>query len=268
MIEKIKLTPRIWNTNKKFTTHLRYISSILNIPINIIEFKRTAPRNYNTNFQCGHTKNCYFPVFKFQNPNIRFRLLCETNEIHQINILEFKSEYYFIASTSCAPLLINQQHSNFEFHYNSESVTLEEIKSILKNEPIAPKSFSIALYSTESYVKKNHTKIIQRFNIRFLESESSDMLHLFLTPHIDQPTFDIYKLEPFPSNINFNLKNILSNTHLTEGEYIQKSSSRPNKTLLNQDYCICEHPDTGRYFTPSNITKSFKPLGASFFCWF
>lgn len=140
---------------------------------------------------------------------------------------------------------------------------MTEIKSIIQNKPTITKSFSIALYSTDSYVKKNHTKLIQKFNIGFLDNESSDVLHLFLSPHIDQSTFDVYKLDPFPSNINFNPKNVLSNTHLTEGEYIRKSSSRPNKTILNQDHCICEHPDTLRYHAPNNIATSFKTLGTT-----
>jgi hypothetical protein len=46
---------------------------------------------------------------------------------------------------------------------------------------------------------------------------------------------------------------------MTEGEYEFKDPSETNKEILNQDHCICEHPDTERYHTPNN--KTFGPLG-------
>jgi len=48
-------------------------------------------------------------------------------------------------------------------------------------------------------------------------------------------------------------------THITEGQYNFKSQTGANKEIFNQEYCICEHPDTERYHAPNN--KSFRHLG-------
>jgi len=276
LIEKIKLTPRTWNTTVNLNTHLLYLSTRLGISINLIKFKQTL--NYNKNLNCTHkNEKCFIPYYKYQNPNIR---LCQNHceNFFQINILEFKSKYYTISSVSCKPILIQPNNinpeninpnikihiSNLKFEYKSETVTMHDINAILKNQKIIEKkSFSIALYSTSSYVKSCHTKIITDSNIGYLENESDDILHLFLTPHLHGPTFDVHILDNFPSTnrIVFNQKNNLSNTHITEGKYIFKTNSNPNKELLNQNFCICEHPDTERYYAPNN--KSFKPLGTT-----
>jgi len=254
LIEKIKLTPRVWKSTVKLNDFLKYSSYILGLSINLLGFKETKNR-HNDTFQCEHRKKCYLPYYKFQNPYIRF---CSTKDVVQINILEFKSNYYSISSASCIPILINQL-SNFNFHYKSEPVTPDEINAILKHKPIEKKSFSITLYSTNSYVKSNHTKIINNAIIGQLQNESQDMLHLFLTPHLDDPGFDVFVLDFQSNNFTFNQKNVYCITHKTEGKYHFKNPSGPNKEIFNQEYCICEHPDTERYHAPNNNT--FKPLG-------
>ena len=256
LVEKIKLTPRIWNPAIDFTAFLKHVSWILGIPINLIKFRRKQTEHQDT-FQCNHTKLCFLPYYKFQNPYIRF---CQqsTNTFHQITFLEHKSKFYSISSTSCHPLLINQL-PNFNFSFQSEPVTLPDIESILKHKHVE-KPFSIVLYSTPTYVRSQHITTINKNIIgHYNNSASKNILHLFLIPHLHGSTYDIYVLELPANNIMFNRKNVFSNTHLTEGKYEFKSNSRPNKDMLNQSYCICEHPDTERYHAPNNNT--FKPLG-------
>jgi hypothetical protein len=255
LVEKIKLTPRIWNPAIDLTTFLKHISWILGLTINLIGFKRTQTQHRDT-FQCNHTEQCFLPYYKFQNPYIRF---CQQSqkEFFQLNFLEYKSKYYIISSTSCQPLLINQL-PNFDFRFKSEPVTLHDIDSILKHKHVE-KPFSIALYSTTKYVQSTHINTISKNVIGHLQNNSEHILHLFLIPHLHGPTYDIYVLELSTNNILFNRKNVFSNTHLTEGKYEFKSHSRPNKDMLNQNHCICEHPDTERFYTPNN--KAFKPLG-------
>ena len=258
LIEKVKLTPRIWNPAVKLNDLLKYLSWILDLSINIIGLKHTI-NPHNDTFQCTHSKKCFLPYYKYQNPYIRF---CRdtSKEFFQINILEFKSKYYSISSASCVPILINEL-SNFNFYYKSEPVTLQDINAILKQKPIE-KPFSIALYSTSSYVKSSHTKIISKNIIGHLQNNSEDILHLFLTPHLHQPSFDVYVLDSFSSNNStFNQKNVYYNTHITEGKYAFNTQYQVNKELLNQEHCICEHPDTERYHAPNN--KTFRPLGES-----
>jgi len=255
LIEKVKLTPRVWNPAVKLNDFLKYLSWILGLSINLIGFKQTK-NQHSVTFQCAHSQKCFLPYYKFQNPYIRF---CKGShqEFFQINILEYKSTYYSISSASCVPVLINQL-SNFNFYYKSEPVTLHDINAILKQKPIE-KSFSIALYSTSSYVRSCHTKIISQNIIGHLQNSSEDILHLFLTPHLHGPTFDVFVLDFSSNNITFNQKNVYCNTHITEGQYNFKSQTGPNKEIFNQEYCICEHPDTERYHAPNN--KSFRNLG-------
>jgi hypothetical protein len=259
LVEKIKLTPRIWNPAVDLNSFIKHVTWILGLSINIIGFKRTQPEHKNI-FQCNHTSKCFLPYYKFQNPYIRF---CqkEQRSFSPLNVLEYKSKYYSISSTSlCRPLLINQL-PNFNFDFQSEPVTRHDIDSILKHKHIE-KSFSIILYSTTTYVRKTHIKTINKHVIGQLQNNSSKhTLHLFLTPHLQGPDYDIYVLNvtSTKNSVVFNRKNVFSNTHLTEGKYDFKSRSRPNKDMLNQDHCICEHPDTERYHTPNS--KTFKPLG-------
>ena len=263
LIELVKLTPRQWNPTVKVPDMLKYLTWTLGLSINLIGFKFNTAR-YNTTFQCQHTRACFLPYYKFQNTYARFNKESGEN-FFQINILEIKTEYFAVSSTSCRPILINQR-ADFDFHYESEPVTLHDINAILQNKPMASKSFSITLYSTSSFVRMNHTNIITRSVVGHLPPSSSenkcDGLHLFLTPHLHDSTFDVHQLALTSKNIEFNPKNVYSNTHITEGKYnFKKTPSDSNKTMLNQDHCICEHPDTIRYYAPNKNT--FKPLGES-----
>ena len=255
LVEKVKLTPRIWNPDVDLNTFLKHISWILGLPINLIGFKRKQSQHRDT-FQCNHNEECFLPYYKFQNPYIRF---CQQmkNEFFQFNFLEYKSKYYLITATSCQPLLINNL-PNFNFVFNSEPISICDINSILNHQQIE-KSFSIVLYSTMTYVRTTHTTVISKNIIGHYQGNSNEILHLFLTPHLHGPTYDIHVLDLPTNNIKFNRKNVFSNTHLTEGKYEFKNHTRPNKEMLNQNHCICEHPDTERFHTPNN--KAFKPLG-------
>jgi len=258
MIEKIKLTPRVWNPTVKLNQFLKYVSWILNLSINLIGFKHN-PRHVSDTFQCEHrSRPCFHPYYKFQNPYIRFCKI-PLNDFFQVNILEYKSNYYTLSSSaSCTPLLINQL-PNFSFSYKSEPVTLHDIHAILHQTPIE-KPFSIALYSTCTYVRSCHIKIISQNIIGHLKNDSEDILHLFLMPHLHGPTFDVYVLDSFSSNnITFNQKNVYCNTHITEGKYLFNKHSHSNKDMLDQEHCICEHPDTERFNAPNN--RTFRPLG-------
>jgi hypothetical protein len=283
------LSPRIWNPAVKLPDMLKYLTWTLGLSINLIGLKYNSTR-YNDTFKCAHKRPCLLPYYKFQNTFARFNKESH-KKFFQINILELSEnnknnknnknsnnnnnsnnndnnnnnkKYYVISSTSCSPILINQQ-PNFDFHYESEPVTLHDINAILKQKPIEPKSFSITLYSTSSFVRSCHTKIITRSVVGHLPSNSDDKhnnLHLFLTPHLHDSTFDVQLLDLTSKNIEFNPKNVYCNTHITEGKYdLKNTQSGPNKTMLNQEHCICEHPDTKKYHAPTK--KTFKPLGES-----
>jgi hypothetical protein len=46
--------------------------------------------------------------------------------------------------------------------------------------------------------------------------------------------------------------------HIPEGTNIKSKNNNKNNELLNQDYCICDHPATNRVFLSAKCTL---PLG-------
>jgi len=217
----------------------------------MIKFKRKR-EEHKTEFLCSHESLCYIPCYQFNNPYIK---LCKSRgDFFQLNILEFQTRYYSIPSDSCYPILINKAPT-FRF----DSISNSEIWNILHGNRVE-KPFMVVLYSTPSYVRTQHTNVISQNIIGVLENNSTEMLHLFIIPHLNDPGFDVYQLEGWSQDRElFNQKNFFSCNHPTEGNPIFKSPYQINKNLLNQDNCVCDHPDTDRYFAPTK--RVFKPLG-------
>lgn len=247
LVERVKLTPRKWNSRTNINDTLKQLTWILGTSINLIAFKRKR-----INYECPHTRHCYFPIYQFHNPYIK---LNKQSDFFQMNILEFKSQYYSIPSDSCHPILINKK-SDFNFDILSKN----DIHQILQGKHLQ-KPFMVALYSTPSFVRTQYTNIINQNIIGILQNNSTQVLHLFITPHLNSTDFDVCHLETL--NLldynSFNKINHLSCRRPTEGDTQFKNSDETNKNILNQDYCVCEHPDTERYFAPTN--HCFKSLG-------
>jgi hypothetical protein len=113
-------------------------------------------------------------------------------------------------------------------------------------------------------VRKEHYHVLQKNIVGlFNNDQSNSIIHLFLTPHLSNGTFSVHPIlkDQGKKTEDFNRKNIFSNTHIIEGNKIVQNNANVNKDLLNQDHCICEHPDTERYFSPNK--KTFKNLASS-----
>ena len=82
MIEHIKLSPRIWNSQKNIIYVLKYFTWTLNININLLCFKRI----------CIHHDNCYVLSYKFQNTLMKTRHQ-PVNTNNPINIVFHKKTY-------------------------------------------------------------------------------------------------------------------------------------------------------------------------------
>ena len=267
MVEKIKLTPRMWDTQIKIPKALKHISMTLCLNLNLIAFRRT--RNYSEHNKCIHATSCYFPIYKFQNPMIKL-ISSNSNYFTAVNIIEHKNLFYIFNAALLPqfnPILINMPTTNM-ITFANECISTDTIQSVLNRESV-DKAFSIAVYSTFSYVKHQSIKCITKNIIGFYEAKnavSEDILHIFITPHLFKPTYQICQIFQ-NSKPNFNWKNIYSTTHLTEGENKSRTESHVNKDLLNQDFCICDHPDTNRYFSPTKGTfgDTFKNLGKNVF---
>ena len=70
LIEKIKLTPRLWNPEIELHVLLKYLSWILGISFNLITFKYT--QTWYKEFQCNHKKNVFFPITNFKTHTFDF----------------------------------------------------------------------------------------------------------------------------------------------------------------------------------------------------
>lgn len=253
LIERVKLTPRQWNSSTNINQNLKYLTWALGTSINLIKFKKKINKLQNT-FPCSHTSNCFMPIYQFHNPYTKLVQKKQSN-FSQINILEFNSHYYSLPSDSCYPVLINKV-SNFNF----DLISKNDIQHILYGNQVKS-PFMVALYSTPSYIRTQYTNIINQNIIGVLKNNATQILHLFLTPHLNGTDFDVYQLETLNhfDHKSFNQKNYLSCTRSTEGNINLKMTNNTNKNILNQEYCVCDHLDTARYFAPTS--SSFKPLG-------
>lgn len=252
LIEKIKLTPRIWNNQSNLGQFLRHVSWILHIDINLIGFKRTG------NFlNCSkHSTSCFFPYFVFQNTLIKY-----SSQTHaSINIIQMNSKLYLYDNSSLEPILINlipKQKLMFQNTYITDELLLKIINN--DNQLLLP--FNVKLYSSYCYIKHQSIKKIQKNIVASYCSgdDSHETLHLFISP----------SLTAFPIKINildikettFYTKNVMcSISHLPEGENrLKRAKTSVKNKELNQEHCICDHPQTQRVFLSS--AKISKPLG-------
>ena len=131
------------------------------------------------------------------------------------------------------------------------SINHENILNLLQNK-LADFPVSLVIYSTYRYVKLSHTKEIPNHIIKKYENPASDqIIHLFLVPQLPNRvtrntftyTFHLFELNCINSSELFHPNDIFNYKHLTEGKFIHRTNNPKCVPLLNQDHCICDHPD-------------------------
>jgi hypothetical protein len=247
LLEILQQTPRMWNNKSHVIQTLKYLTYKLNINLNIVEFKRS--QNACT---VHHNQRCFYPTYKFHNPFVK--LLMPISKHKPIVITEFKKNFYIMTKIP-NHILINKLSIN-SILIGDYTITNTDVLNILQNTTVKL-PFSIALYTTFSYVKENSINIIKN-NCLAYHHVTDKIVHLFITPDIIFPTVNICLLNTIfekPLKIN----HLHSLPHTTEGNLIYNSSRTPNNDTLNQNYCICEHPITKRFMSPTY--SSFKHLG-------
>lgn len=249
----------MWNPDHDLKKVMTSLTWNLNINVNIIGVKRV--RNSAT---CAHsetTKQCMFLFYVFQNPIIKLK---NTSIFDCVNILLFRKKYYILNCDSLWPVLIKQEPS-LTIEFNGIQVSTADITKILDNQPM-DLPFSVAIYSTFTYVTPSQIKHIQNNLIHFYEgTNQTETLHLFLSPQTNSNQFSITCLKNIACNKNdFNKKNVYVNPHLTEGTRKQKSRKNVEQEILNQNFCICEHYETTRLYLPK--PTSFHCLGNIYLC--
>ena len=258
MIEKLKFTPRMWNSKFNLNRLLKHITWSLNIDITLNGIRRL--RDNKEKFTCSHNnKGCsFFAIVLFHNPLIKL-LFFSTATLSPVTLLKYKDTFYTLLKDELTPVLINVPLTTHIQHQN-QLITLDHCIDIVRDTQVnSPPSFSIVIYTSYTFVHEQYTHKLQEGIIGYHKAPTDDpsMLHLFITGF--RSTANMCILDNTHLNTSFNLKNIYSSARITEGHKIEPSSERINQTLLNQEHCICQHPDTQRYFVPGRQT--FKNLG-------
>jgi hypothetical protein len=261
LVENVKFTPRMWNSNVTLNKVLKHISWTLNLDINVIGVKRIDKRSENFRGQCPHQNNtqCVNPYYRFQNSFVKL-LFPKSKHFSQINLLYYKKKYYILTNVQhLNPFLINQLPIQ-NITFNNKVITNTEVMELLLNNKVEL-PFSVVIFTTYNYVHQNWTKQIKNNCMGFSQNKDSlDIIYLFLEPSLNSKTFTLSILNSITDTVEqFNKKNIFSNAHITEGKPLKIGSRSKNQELLNQEHCVCDHDATKIFFAPGE--QKFKPIG-------
>jgi hypothetical protein len=243
IVEQIKHTLFEWNTeinNKLLLTHISYK---FDININLIGVHKSVQ------------KKKYYFYYIFQNTFIKLFPLGDQH-FNPINLLYFKKKYYLLAPTNLYPFLINQTIQN-SIEIENFPISTCIVRNILENQNIIDIPFNINIYTSYNFIcQKSFTRL--NFVGSYFKSKDCKTSNLFLSPDL-QNNFKICHL-PFSLTLSHNTtRNNYSLQHIIERKKIklEKKLNKPEH-VLNQESCVCDHPQTHRIFLPAN--KSFKSL--------
>jgi hypothetical protein len=260
----IKITPRQWNKEVSDLKIFKHISIILNLNLNLITFQHS--RILKQQNLCEHNQKCFIPVYKFHNPTVKL-VFTQNNYFTPVHIIEYKQKFY-----TFKPLL-NSEFNPFLIKFNpapkiffaGEEISSDLIWNVLRSKPVE-KPFSIVIYSAFSLVKSfSNTRQMSKLLLGFFNAKTKNppILYLFIIPHLEKATFEIVQILQKSKTPLLNPKTVFHTSHLTEGESVFQHNCDISEDLLDQEYCICEHPDTERYFLPdkASFNSTFKNLG-------
>jgi len=259
LIESVKITPRETNTKFALKEMLLHLTSVLNININIIGFKRSS------NYSSCNKKKCHFPYYIFQNTLVK--LLRQPSSFPTINIVYFATKYHVLTDQqlSFMPYLLDKQLKHSPLNnliIENENIMKRNLLDII-SDSLVHYSFNVIVYSTYTYVKEKHNKILNNniIGIHFNEN-CLKTLHIFIAPGLNFHTFNFYTLDQHTTPLSYlNSKNKFSNKHFKEEYNIYKEKCDTEK-ILNQEHCICDHPNTQQIFLPDKCSYN---LGIHFF---
>ena len=246
--EKFQLTPRSWNSQTNLQHILKYISWTLNVNINLLGFKRT-----NIIQKCGH-KNTYFLYYKFQNTLVK--MLRKPHPFVTVNLVYYNKTFFVLFNANVTPYLIKANSQNHITHKNMTILPIH-IMQILKQECITF-PFNINIYTAYSYIRNySYIKITSNLIGKYVyENSDKKILHIFITPNMEGHDITMCSLTDVKLSNDGNTLNSLANSHSPEGNPIFRKQKK-TKDLLNQNYCVCDHPETQRIFLPTK----FRNLG-------
>lgn len=247
-LEKIKLTIRNWNKKTDLIYALKYISWTFNLNINILTFKTCKHL-----FKCYNHLTCFLIIYKFQNSALK--IFNNFNSM-SIDLFFYKNNLYKLLPSTTFPLfypyLINKLGFN-KLTFNKCEISVNQIIQIIKQNFTDVFPFSIKIYTAYYFVNVCFTQQIKNnFIGHYKSSDSDEIAYIFLNPSLNGNQFSICFLHSkLQDSEKFCKKNIFSNTHVSEGTKLSEFKSYKNKSLkedslLNQEFCICDHPSTLR----------------------
>ena len=148
--------------------------------------------------------------------------------------------------------------------FQNTTVSMYDIWNILqKSEPISF-PFSIAIYSGFEYRKYQSIKDLKSNIVGIYQNteNSEEMLHLLLTPCLNNFQFFLSILSNPASRCHINFQNNLAASHLPEGSKLNfpfSSSSEQKEEILDEKYCICQHPQTQQI--TKDLPRQYTVLG-------
>lgn len=248
----------MWNAPKNQHQTLKHMTWALGTDICLIGVRRV--RDNKNLLVCPHAENnslCSLPVILFQNPMIKL-LLSPSTEFTSVTLLQFETTVYIVPPHLIHPILIDLPVFD-SVDFQNHSITSQDIFKIVQNSsPPPPFPFSIAIYSSFTVVKKTSIRQIKKTMIGFHQG-NENQVNLFVSCFQTPQLCILNNLDTREKFSSF--KNQFANSNRpTEGyRTTHENKCQSNKELLNQDHCICEHPDTERYFAPNR--SSYKHLG-------
>lgn len=176
-----------------------------------------------------------------------------------MNIIVYQGNYYWMdSSPQYVPQLINSATGDM-IRVGDIPITTDSILRIInKHQVCFP--FNIRVFSSYHYVKQRHTKMICSGFINEYKcdanNETVQTVNIFVTPYLDNSRLYLSILDTLPKDTldRFNISTI---PQITEGMKIHQSKQQDNNNqeTLNQNFCICDHPETQRIFLASKTTQ-------------
>lgn len=224
---------------------MQHITWILNVNINVIEFRSTK-----LYYKCSrHTSPCYLPFFVFQNTLVK--LLRAPHLMPTLNIFYFKKRYFISSQMIRTAYLIDTQISQSPF----QKISKQNIIDILEANSSIKISFNVILYSTYAFTRHKNINVLNKNIVgNYFLSENTELVQLFISPHLMDSDFDVYLLKSFKTPqclINNFGKFALSHLVEQDKSIIKKL---PKEKVLNQTHCICDHSETQRIFLPKKFS--------------
>lgn len=260
----MRFTERDWNPTIPLTKWLKHVSFSLNADINLIQCMRYQA-SFASHHQCPHQQECRLLKYQFLNPLVKLIL---KSDFFPITLMQHKKKLFLVSSLeqNLVPFLINLPRSN-SIVIRDHVITQQNIRQMLalNQEPMQLGRFSIGIYTAFGFVTPTNAKVKLSL-IGWHQGTEPTVINIFVSPAIGSQNFQLSLITDSDwVDKNPSLKNMFNNPHLTEGHARALPQKTKNKegSLLNQNYCVCEHHETQHFTVPGHHT--FKPLGKPFF---